>query len=249
MKNLSLLIVLLLLGAQVTFAQNDKDTKEKKTVKEKLEALPDMLIAQPDNPADTFGDKIVSNNLYIKVHPLWREKGAMILNDYKLNKTNEEPLDATLPVPDKKIAQSIVINLNTVKKNPADVKAQVMAQVKKNLIKYYKDAGQSISGKDLDDKVNSMIVGSDKLTTAQGKQGEVYYINDIQSQQSGFIMLYVIPGDAPGTTIFVQFEYFRYIYETEFPEDIMEWRCFIYPDEQQAYIDFTKKIMQTLMVK
>lgn len=240
---------LMILLAFVISVATAQENTEKKTLKEKVEDLGNKIIAQPDAGADTTVDKIMTDNLYITVDPLWRQKGSMIFNDYKLNKTNEEPLVNTLPLPDKKLIVNMNINLINQKKPTSDRRNAILAQIKTHLTAYYKEAGQSISAKDLDEKVKSMLVSTEEFTTNQGKKGELLILNDIQSQRSDYIILLLIPGDVANTSTYVQFTYTRYAYEDEFPEDIMEWRTFIYPDEEQEYINFTKKILKTLVIK
>jgi hypothetical protein len=256
MKKELLFLAIVLLGFQLSNAQAPKkdepkkdDGKKKTSIKEKIESIPDALIAQSDQPVDTNAQRIVNDNLYVTVPAMWREKGSMIFNDFKLPKADVEPLNTTFPLPDKKIAQGLQVNLGSNKKSPADKKAALMAQVKSHLVAFYKEAGQSYSGKQLDDKVNSMISAGEPFTTAQGQKGDLYFINDIQSQQSNFIVLLLIPGPTPGGSTFAQFQYYRYIYETTFPEDVMEWKFFTYPDDEQAYVDFTKKILKTFVIK
>lgn len=241
MKNL--LFLLLAITVFTATAQ------EKKTLKEKAEDLGNKLLAQPDPGVDTTVDKIMTDNLYITVDPVWRQKGSMMFNDYKLNKTNEEPLVNTFPFPEKKIFQSVNINLINQKKPVSDKRNATLALIKTHLAAYYKESGQSISAKELDALVQSMIVSSEQFTTAQGKTGELLILNDIQTQKSEYIILLLVPGADANSTTYVQFTYTRYVYETEFPEDIKEWRAFIYEDEEAEYVNFTKKILKTLVIK
>lgn len=242
MKNI---LFLLLAVMSVAFATG----QEKKTLMEKAEDLGNKLISQPDAGVDTTVDKIMTDNLYITVDPLWRQKGSMIFNDYKLNKTNEEPLVNTLPLPEKKLIQNVTINLINQKKPVTDKRAATLAMLKTHLTAYYKEAGKTITAKELDALVQTMIVSTEQFTTAQGKTGELLILNDIQAQKSEYIILLLIPGTVPNTSTYAQFTYTRYVYETDFPEEIMEWRTFIYQDEEQEYIDFTKKILKTLVIK
>lgn len=240
---------LMILLALIVGAASAQNSGEKKTLKEKAEDFGNKVIAQPDAGADTTVDKIMTDNLYITVDPLWRQKGAMIFNDYKLNKTNEEPLVNSFPLPEKKIVVSANINLINQKKPTSDKRAATLAQVKSHLAAYYKDAGQAISAKDLDAKVQSAIVKTEEFTTAQGQKGELLAINDVQSQRSDYIILLLIPRVDGKETTYVQFTYTRYAYEDEMAADPFEWRTFVYPDEEQEYIDFTKKILKTLVIK
>ncbi len=242
MKNV---LFLLLTIVSVTLV----NAQEKKTILQKAEDLGNKLIGQPDAGVDTTVDKIMTDNLYITVDPLWRQKGSMIFNDYKLNKTNEEPLVNTLPFPEKKLIQNITINLINQKKPVSDKRNATLALIKTHLTAYYKEAGKSISPKELDALVQSMIVSTEQFTTTQGKTGELLILNDIQAQKSEYIILLLIPGADASSTTYAQFTYTRFVYETEFPEEIMEWRPFIYQDEEQEYINFTKKILKTLVIK
>ena len=113
------LLSFLLFGTSFLFAQ-DKEKKEKKTAKEVLNELPDMLIAQPDAGPDTNANKLINDNMYIVVNPLWRDKGLHTLLEFKLQKTDFEPLLSTFPLPEKKIAQGLVIVMGTVKKPAAE---------------------------------------------------------------------------------------------------------------------------------
>jgi len=249
MKNYLFLLLSLCLTTAL-LAQNKDDKKnEKKTVKEVIDELPDMLIAQPDNGADTLADKLVNFNLQLTVPPVWKTNGALIFSDFKVQKADHEPVVNTLPFPDKKIAQGIWINMNTVKKPVTDKKDAVIKELKSHLTALYKENGESISASDLDAKVKTLISEPEAFVTNEGKKGELYLINDIQGQQVSYIILLLIPGADGKSSHFVDFRYFRYNYESNLPEDLLEWLMFVYPDEQQAYIDFTKKISKTLVVR
>lgn len=246
MKGNTVLLALFLLGSVSLMAQNKAP---KKSAKEVLEELPDMLIAQPDKGPDTLADKLVNFNLQLTIPPLWKEKGALIFSDFKVLKADKEPLDKTLPVADKKIAQGIQITMNTVKKTTTEKKEEILKQLKATVAKLYKDNGETLAAAALDEKVKSLVSGPESFTTTQGKTGELYYINDIQGQETALVMLLLIPGADGKSSHFVYFKYFRYNYETTFPDDILEWRMFVYPDEQEAYVNFTKNILKTLVVR
>ncbi len=239
-------LLLLLLPFVGAFAQN-KD--QKKSVKEVLKELPDMLIAQPDKGPDTLADKLINFNLQLTIPIVWKEQGALIFSDFKLQKADKEPLSESFPLPDKKIAQGVQITMNTIKKSAAEKKEMVMKEVRNHLAGIYKDNGEPLSSKEVETKAAMLISSPESFTTNAGKKGELYYINDLQTQQSNFVLLLLIPGDDGKSSHFVFFEYYRYNYETTLPEDILEWKMFVYPDEQQAYVDFTKKILKTLVIK
>lgn len=241
----SVLMMLLLAVSCSVFSQKEP----KKSAKEVLEELPEMLIAQPDKGPDTLADKLVNFNLQLTVPPVWKEKGALIFSDFKVAKADKEPLDKTLPVPDKKIAQGIQITMNTVKKTVGDKKEEVLKQLKTTVTKLYKDNGETLSAADLDEKVKSLVSAPENFTTNEGRSGELCYINDIQGQETALVMLLLVPGADGKSSHFVYFKYFRYNYETNLPEDLLEWRMFLYPDEQEAYVNFTKKILKTLVIR
>ena len=62
------------------------------------------------------------------------------------------------------------------------------------------------------------------------------------------MVVLLIPGSKPGTTVFVQFNYFKYTYESIVPDDFSELRFFVYPDDQKAYEKFTKQYLKTLKI-
>jgi hypothetical protein len=240
---------LLFLTAFALSAQDNDNQKEKKSVKEVIKELPDMLIAQPDAGVDTNANKLINDNLSIVIPPLWREKGVHSIIEFKVLKTDKEPLVKTFPLPDKKLAQGLVIGLGTMKKPANEKKQAVLNQVKSHIAAYFKETQVAITPAELNEKANAMIISSEPLTTSQGLQGEVIFLNDIQINQSNFIGLLLVPGANPSSTHYVQFNYIHYTYETNYPEDMMELKMFVYPDEQQAFIDFTKGIFKTLVVR
>lgn len=250
MKKLTLATLLLVLFSGFAFGQNDKDKdkKDKKSVKEVINEIPDMLIAQPDAGPDTNANKLLSDNLSMEIPPVWKTKGTLTITDFKLPKTDQDPLKETFPMPEKQIVQSVAINLSTVKKSPADKKQLVLNSVKQHLTSWYKDAGLALSANDATSKLNTMVSAPDTFTTAGGLQGELYYINDISSQQSSYQVVLLVPGTNPGTTHFAQIQFIRYNYETTYPEDILEWKTFVYPDEEKLFTDFAKKMLRTLKV-
>ncbi len=239
-------ILLLLMSFVWASAQNKG---QKKSAKEVLQELPDMLIAQPDKGPDTLADKLINFNMQLTVPPIWKEQGALIFSDFKLQKADKEPLSESFPLSEKKIAQGLQITMNTIKKSTTEKKEMVMKEVKNHLAGIYKDNGEPLSSKEVEEKASRLISSPENFTTDAGKTGELYYINDLQTQQSNFVMLLLIPGEDGKSCHFVFFEYYRYNYETTLPEDILEWKMFVYPDEQQAYVDFTKKILKTLVIK
>ncbi len=248
MKNLVLLSIAMLLAVTAANAQNDKQTEGEK-FKEAIKNLPDDLLKQPEAEVDTNANKITNDNLYIEVPPLWKEKGTLSIIDFRLQKCDAEPLVSTFPLGDKKLVQGLTINLNTVKKTAADKKAQVVADIQKHLTAFYKEAGKTVTKEELNTQTNAMLVSNEAFTTTQGKVGELFFMHDIQTQQAGFVALLLVPGAAANTVTFVYINYFHYVYETSFPEDVLEWRTFVYAEDQQTYIDFTKKIMKSLVIK
>ncbi len=239
----------LLITTFVLNAQNDKKQTKGEKVMETIKALPEDLLAQPDAEVDTNANKLVSDNLSFVVPLLWKEKGTMSIIEYKLQKCDVDPLVETFPQPDSKLVQMLTMTMNTIKKAPADKKQLVLADVQKHLAAYFKEAGKTVSKDELAAQATAMIASSEPFKTDQGKTGELYFINDVQPLQNGFIALLLIPGDAPNTVTFVQLTYAHYIYETNLPEDPLELRTFTYPDDQQAYIDFTKKMFKTFMIR
>jgi hypothetical protein len=248
MKQLSF-TSLLLLAVHFSFAQNKDKAKDKKSVKEVINEIPDMLIAQRDAGPDSNANKLIDDNLSIVINPMWREKGTQSIIEFKVAKTDKDPLVNTFPLPQKKIAQALTINMGPAKKGAAEKKQAVIAQVKGHIAAYYKEAQLAINAQELTDKANAMIISTEPFTTSQGREGELTFINDIQTNQSGLIALLLVPGTTPASTYFVQFNYIRYTYETALPEDPMELKMFVYPDEQQAYMDFTKGIFKTFRIQ
>ncbi|MBL0308426.1 MAG: hypothetical protein IPP77_01655 [Bacteroidetes bacterium] len=249
MKYSPLFVSLLFVFSSISaFSQAKKEpVKEKKSLLDKVSELPDVLISQKEK-VDTNASRFIQDILSIEVPPIWKEKGVMLFNDLKLNKTDKEPLNTSLPLPAKKIIQGVTITLNSIKKSPADKKAMTVASIKSHLVAFYKDAGTKVDQKELDEQVNSMISAPQSFTTSQGKTGDLYFINDIQTQQSSYIILLIVPDAVPNFCHFVQFQYYRFIYETTIPEDVMEWKTFVYPDEQEVYVNFTKDILKTLVI-
>lgn len=234
---------------QIGISQKSEPAKEKKSVKEVINELPDMLLAQPETAADTNANRLINDNVSIVIPLLWKEKGLQTIIDYKLLKTDAEPLLATMPLPHKKLAQGIIINSGTIKKTAVDKKQSVVTQVKNHISAYNKEAGISMNAAELNEKVNSMITGPEAFKSDEGRTGEVYYLNDIDSKQSNFVILLLVPSTDSTKTHFVQITYLRYNYETTLPEDLMELRTFVYPEDQQDYVDFTKKILKTLRIQ
>ena len=248
MKNIFLATAVILFSINAAYAQNDKPTKAEK-IKEAIKNLPEDLLKQPEAEVDTNANKITNDNLSIEVPALWKEKGNLTIIDFKLQKCDADPLKTTFPLGDKKLVQGLTVNLNTVKKTPADKKAQVLADIQKHLAAFYKEAGKTVTKEELATQTNAMIISNESFTTTQGKTGELYFMHDIQTLQGGFVALLLIPGTSPNSVTFAYFNYYHYVYETSFPEDVLEWRTFVYAEDQLAYIDFTKKILKTLVVR
>lgn len=247
MKRKLLLSAVLIQCIGCIYAQKGTDNKDK-TFKEKVEQFGQDLIAQPEK-TDTNANKLINDNMSLEVPPLWREKGTYTIVQFNLPKTDFSPLKETLPNPDKKVVQSIVVNMTGTKKSAADKKAELTSTIKKHLATYFKDGAITKTAQEISDIANTMFVGSEEFTTQQGKSGELVYYQDVDSKQSAFIVLMLLPDAAKGVTYSVQFNYIRYNYETNYPEDPLEWRTFLYQDEQQSYVDFTKNILKTFKVK
>ena len=230
-------------------AQKDDTKKEKKTVKEVINELPEMLLAQPDAGVDTNANKLINGDVAFVIPLLWKEKGLQTIIDYKLQKTNAEPLQATMPIPDKQLAQAVVITSGTVKKSVTDKKQAVLAQIKTHLSAFYKEAGVSINAQEMNDKLTAMQISSEPFTTASGIKGDLYLLHDISNEQSALCVLFLAPAADPAKTIFAQINYIRYNYETTYPEDPLEWKMFVYEDEQKTYVDFTKSMLKTLRIQ
>jgi len=251
MKN-KLLTILFLTITLIASAQNDKkedkQTKGEK-IKEAIKNLPEDLLAQPEAVADTNANKLINDNLSFEVPPLWNEKGATTIIEYKLDKCDAAPLNETFPLPDKKIVQMVTMNMGTVKKTPADKKASVLTEIQKHLTAYYKEAGKTISKEELAVQVNNAVISHEEFITSQGRTGEIYFLHDIQTQQAGFVSLLLLPSADGTKTTFVQLNYWHYVYETTLPEDPLELRVFVYAEDQQTYMDFNKKMLKTLVIK
>lgn len=245
MKSVTLFIGLLLFSI-VSSAQSDSSKFGK--FYNKLDKLPDMFVPVYNSPTDSALSILKNDNLVLIINPQWSEKGTQIGNDIKIPKINEDPLIGTFPVPERNTANGLDITMATYKKSPEDKKNQVFAQAKAHLAAYYKEAGKSVSADELAANAKSFISGPETFTTAEGKTGEIYTVNDIAPQQSSFLVFLVIPGTKPGTTAFVQFNYLRYTYESVVPDDYTELKFFTYPDDQKAYVDFTKTFFKTLQI-
>lgn len=247
MKHFILLTLTTVLTLPVC-AQKDDTKKEKKTAKEVINELPEMLIAQPDAMADTNANKLINGDVAFVIPLLWKEKGLQTIIDYKLQKTDAEPLLATMPLPDKKLAQGVVITSGTIKKTTSEKKQLVLTQIKNHLSAFYKEAQVSITATELTEKVNAMQISSEPFTTDAGLNGNLCLLHDIDTKQSSLCILFLAPAADPAKTHFVQINYLRYNYETTYPEDPLEWKMFVYEDEQKAYVDFTKSMLKTLRI-
>lgn len=239
-----------LLTCFVALAQEkdkDKQTKGEK-IMETIKNLPDDLLAQPDAVPDSNANKIMNDNLSIEVHPIWKEKGTTSIIEYKMLKCDVDPVRETFPLPDKKLVQGLTVNLNTIKKSPEEKRQAVLAQIQSHLTAYYKEQGTLLSKEEMAEKMKAMQISDEPFSTA-GRNGHLYYMHDIQSLQSGLMVLLLLPGTDGKSVTFVHFHYFHYAYETTLPEDPLELRMFTYPEDQQAYIDFTKEILKTLVIK
>lgn len=242
-----LLLLLALVSSQLFLAAQKKE--DKKTVGEKVEEFTEALLAQPDKGIDSDANKLVSGNVAMEIHTLWKEKGTLFFNDYKLDKTHNPPLDETMPLAEKKIIQAVTIALNTNKKTAAEKKDGLLKEIKTHLTGYYKEAGVAVSGADITAKVNAAVSSPESFTTAQGRTGELYFANDIQTTQSDFVALLILAPDAKGNLTYAQIRYTRFTYETTLPEDANELKTFLYADEEKVYADFTKKMLKTVTVR
>lgn len=235
--------VLLLLFI-TAFAQE----KTKKTVKETLSELPDMLIAQPDAALDTNANKLMNDKMYIIIPPVWREVGTLSIIDFKLPKTDQDPIKATLPLPEKSIVKNISINIGNWKKTAEEKRQQILAQQKSHLLALLKQNSRSLSAEELTEQLNNMQLPSEELTLHSGKKATLHYFQDFEAKQTSFVVLMLLADAEKGLTYFTQFNYIKYNYETELPEDLMDLKVFTYPDEQQLFINFTKERLATFHV-
>lgn len=247
MKRIFLSLLTIAFALHVS-AQKDETKKEKKTAKEIINELPEMLIAQPDAGVDTNANKLINGDVAMVIPLLWKEKGLQTIIDYKLQKTDAEPLLATMPLPEKKLAQGVIITSGTVKKTTAEKKQLVITQIKNHLSAFYKEAQVSTTATELTEKANAMLVNTEPFTTDAGLKGDLYLLHDIDPKQSSLVVLFLAASVDPAKTHFAQINYLRYNYETTYPEDPLEWKMFVYEDEQQAYVNFTKSILKTLRV-
>jgi hypothetical protein len=248
-----MLVIVLFAGYNLANAQNDDQTDTTKTKKkakfgETMQQLPDMLIAPGDKAVDSSMYFLKNDNLTISVNPMWQDKGTQISNDLRLNKINEDPLDATFPLQSKRLCNGLTITMETVKKPMDYKKQQIIASIKAHLLALYKAAGRAISSDQVTQQVNDAVKGPFKFTTKEGKEGDLYQIDDFQPQQSGYLVIWMMPGAKPGTTVFVQFNYYKFEYD-EVPDDISDLKVFQYPDDLLTYMDFTKKMLKTLKIE
>lgn len=243
-----LIALLSLVIISLANAQDTTATKKKAKFGETIQQIPDMLIEGKDNSKDSSMYFLKNDNLSVRVNPLWQQNGTQTGNDLKLDKINDDPLDATFPLPDKKLANGLVLTMTTVKKSPDDKRKAIIAQLKTDLIKMLKDAGKSMTGEEIDQAVAAMAVGTEPFKTDEGKEGQLYIFNGYASKQSNFFIDLLIPGAKPNTTVFIQFDYLHYQYD-EVPDDLSDLRVFPYPDDMNTYLDFSKKILKTLKIE
>ncbi|HWB62594.1 MAG TPA: hypothetical protein VG603_03715 [Chitinophagales bacterium] len=229
-------------------AQNNSNDKKKGNFSETVKQLPDMLVAKADNGPDSSMYFLKNDNLQLTVQPAWQQNGTQVGNELKLQKVNDEPLDATFPIPDKKLANGLTVTLMNYKKPADDKKQQITAQVKSHLQALYKADGKQASSDEMNAQLGNMIKGPEKFTTSAGLEGEIYLVDDFQPQQSNFSVIFMAPGTKPGATIFIQFNYYHFMYDNALPDDMNDLKVFSFPDDQAAYVDFTKNILKTLRV-
>ena len=242
----SIFFLSILLSVSLASAQSDSSKFGK--FYNKLDKLPDMFIPSYNTPTDSALSILKNDNLVLIIHPQWSEKGTQMNNDIKIPKINEDPLLETFPLPERNTGNTLTITMATYKKSADEKKNGVLNLAKTHLAAYYKEAGKAISADELTANAKYFTSGPVAFTTAEGKTGEVYTVNDIAPQQTSFIVFLIIPGTKPGTTVFVQFAYTRYTYESVVPDDYTELRYFVYPDDQKIYTDFTKTFFKTLQI-
>ena len=249
MKIAFLVAGLLLSASVVLHAQDSTKTKKPKmNLGQTIEALPDMLIPHYDNPTDSAMSILKNENLVLIIDPIWNEKGTQMNNDLKVSKCNEEPVSGTFPLPEKNLTNTLTITMTTKKISADDKKNQVFSAAKTHLAAYYTEAGKAISADELATNAKYFTSAPETFKTVDGKEGQLYFLNDIAPQQTSYMGLLLIPGAKPGTTVFVQFTFTRYTYESVVPDDYTELRFFVYPDDQKLYENFMKKYLRTLKI-
>ena len=238
-----------LFSSAVMFAQGPPPDSAKMTKYQKLaetaKKLPDMIVGKADTGPDSSMYFFKNDYLQMTVTPMWQEKGTQTGNDLKLNKINEEPFDETFPLGEKKLANGLIITMANIKKPVEDKKQMVIGQVKTHLAALYKQSGKIASSDEIAAQATSQITGPESFTTNQGNKGELYFINDYQPQQTSFYVALFIPGTKPGTSYFVQFNYYKFIYDTTLPDELSDLKVFQFPDDQTTYVDFSKKFLKT----
>jgi hypothetical protein len=137
------------------------------------------------------------------------------------------------------------INIGSWKKTAEEKRQQVLATQKSHLLALLKQNGRSMSVTELTEQLNNMQLPSEELTLNSGKKATLHYFQDFEAKQTSFIVLMLLPDAEKGLTYSTQFNYIKYNYETELPEDLMDLKVFVYPDEQQLFIDFTKERLKT----
>lgn len=230
-------------------SQTDSTGKKKKAkFGETMQQLPDMLVAKADKGPDSSMYFLKNDNLSMQVNPMWQDKGTQIANDLRIQKINEDPLDETFPLSSKKLCNGLNITMQTIKKPVDDKKQQLVAQVKAHLLALCKAANKNMSADQVNEHVKDAIKGPEKFTTKDGKEGDLYLVDDFQPQQSGFLIAWLCPGAKPGTTVFIQFNYYKFEYD-EVPDDLSDLKVFQYADDLTTYLDFTKGILKTLKIE
>jgi hypothetical protein len=249
MKIAFLVFGILISATTVVNAQKDTTKAPKKSLSEKIEALPDVLIPFGTNPTDSAMSILKNENLTLIVNPTWNEKGTQTNNDLKVLKCTEDPVVGTFPLPEKTLLNNLIITMTTKKMSPEDKKNAILGAAKTHLAAYYKEAGKAITADELATNAKSFTSDPETFKTTEGKEGQLYFLNDIAPQQTSYIGLFVTPGAKPGTTVFVQFTFTRFTYESIVPDDYTELKFFVYPDDQKLYEAFIKKYLKTLKIQ
>src|SRR5579862_1815852 len=99
------------ISLQVSAQQDTSKTKKKLNMGQTIENLPDMLLNPPDKAADSAMYYLKNDNFSMLVWPLWQEHGLQTGDNLKITKVNDDPLDKTFPLPEKKMVNDLIITL------------------------------------------------------------------------------------------------------------------------------------------